>query len=157
MSKKAWRSVRAFPGPWRDRYGDEVADLLDQLRRDDDLRARDLVDVVRTGLAMRRHARTRRSLYGALGSAVAVACALVGLTLAGAFGPSSAIPPPPLDGRIVVLAPALEHPRPITLCVVTLSTGAVRSCQAPASSHSSHARPVGGRTTITFRTPSSSS
>jgi len=151
VSKESWRSVRAFPRPWRGRYGDELADLLDQLRRDDDLRAADLFDVVRTGLAMRRQARTRRSLYGALGSAVAAACALWGLTLGGVLGPSPTTPYPPPAGRIVTLTPAVEHPGRVTLCALTLSTGAVLSCHTPTSAR---AHPVNGRIAITFRSPS---
>ena len=137
--KQPRRWMRAFPRDWRDRYEREFGVLVDDLRDEGDLRPSDRIDIVRSGLAMRRHRVKRRSVYKALGPVFAAASVLVGLALAGTFGPSPSlhtkwdILAPRVPGQVIVLhADSVTVPPatgPVTFCQVTPSTGAVPRCE----------------------------
>ncbi|MGH9303586.1 MAG: hypothetical protein ACRDZ5_04130, partial [Acidimicrobiales bacterium] len=80
---KRWLSL--FPRAWRARYGGELSGLVEDLQNDDDLRASDRVDMLRSGLAIRQHSPGRpspRSLRAAVGMGTAALCAVAGLALA---------------------------------------------------------------------------
>jgi hypothetical protein len=123
MTSGANRWLRAFPPAWRARYGDELAALLEDLQRDDDLRAVDQFDLLRAGLrTRRREVRVRRAALVAASGVVALACALGGLALSDALSTSSAPATgqhihvgasPPVATRVVVL-------KPVTLTVTQL-------------------------------------
>jgi hypothetical protein len=155
--KEPRRWMRAFPRDWRDRYARELGALVDDLRNEGDLRPSDRIDIVRSGLAMRRHRVKRRSVYKALGPVFAAASVLVGLALAGTFGPAQTTPGSSAAGQIIVLptgtlSPADGH---VTFCQVTPSTGAVSSC---ASTVPSRVQPKAssGNATVTVRVQSGS-
>ncbi len=115
------RWLRAFPRAWRDRYGGELSALVDDLRERGDLRPSDRIDMVRRGLAMRRHRPRRRSVYAALGVVSATVCALVGLAFAGTFG-SRMTPGSPAPRWVVELhthGVAVPATRVLALCHVT--------------------------------------
>ncbi len=135
--KEPTRWGRAFPPAWRDRYGSELSALLEDLREQDDLRPSDRIDLVKRGLAMRRHGlERRRSVYGALGVVAATVCALVGLVLAGTFT-SQITSAPSASPRILELhirhiielhtyGVPVPAKRVLTACHVTARTGKVQ-------------------------------
>ena len=136
--KEPRRWLRAFPRDWRDRYAREFGALVNDLREEGDLRSSDRIDIVRSGLAMRHHRAKRRSVYKALGPVLAAASVLVGLALAGTFGPSPKFQPkwdtlgPTVPGQVIAL-PARTVPwrakTPAVICTITPSTGAVSVCK----------------------------
>ncbi len=155
--KQPRRWMRAFPRDWRDRYEREFGVLVDDLRDEGDLRPSDRIDIIRSGLAMRRLRAKRRSVYTALGPVFAAASVLVGLALAGTFGPAQTTPGPPVAGQIIVL-PARTVPwrakKPaVILCQSTPSTGAVSACKTLSATS---VQPRGGNATVTVRVPSGS-
>lgn len=155
--KKPRRWLRAFPRDWRGRYARELGALVDDLREEGDLRASDRIDIIRSGLAMRRHRVKRRSVYKALGPVLAGASVLGGLALAGTFGPTQTTPGPSAVGRIIIAHP-LTVPSasgPITFCQVTPTTGAVSMCEATVPFRAQRAS-IRGSSTITFRSQSES-
>ena len=155
--KEPRRWMRAFPRDWRDRYEREFGVLVDDLRDEGDLRPSDRIDIIRSGLAMRRLRAKRRSVYKALGPVFAAASVLVGLALAGTFGPAQTTPGPPVAGKIIVL-PARTVPwrakKPaVILCQSTPSTGAVSACKTLSATS---VQPRSGNATVTVRAPSGS-
>ena len=155
--KEPRRWMRAFPRDWRDRYEREFGVLVDDLRDEGDLRPSDRIDIIRSGLAMRRLRAKRRSVYKALGPVFAAASVLVGLALAGTFGPAQTTPGPPVAGKIIVL-PARTVPwrakKPaVILCQSTPSTGAVSACKTLSATS---VQPRSGNATVTVRVPSAS-
>jgi hypothetical protein len=155
--KEPRRWMRAFPRDWRDRYEREFGVLVDDLRDEGDLRPSDRIDIIRSGLAMRRLRAKRRSVYKALGPVFAAASVLVGLALAGTFGPAQTTPGPPVAGKIIVL-PARTVPwrakKPaVILCQSTPSTGAVSACKTLSATS---VQPRSGNATVTVRVPSGS-
>ncbi len=150
--KKLRRWLRAYPRDWRDRYTRELGALVDDLREEGDLRVSDRIDIVRSGLAMRRRGVERRSVYTVLGPVAAAAFALIGLALAGTFGPTQTTPGPHAVGRVIVLhahvATVPPATGPVTLCQVTASTGAVSGCKA-LSPHRVQSKSISGSVTIT--------
>ena len=149
------RWLRAFPRPWRAHYGRELDALVDELREEGDLRPSDRIDILRSGLTVRRRAVKPRALYGALGAVVTAVCVLVALALAGTFGPTQRASGPPAVIRI-----RLAHPHvvritgPLTLCQVNgvkRSTGTVYVCRT-VSLRRVHQESSGiGSVTITVR------
>jgi hypothetical protein len=157
--KQPRRWLRAFPRVWRDRYGGELGALIDDLREEKALRLSDRIDILRSGLAMRRHAVKRRSVYGAFGAVVGAVCALVALALAGVFGPRPTTPGPSFVGRIVVvpakhvLSPAHVE-RVIATCETATSAGDVLTCHIVTPSR---AKPSGGSVNVKVSSQSGSS
>jgi hypothetical protein len=155
--KEPRRWVRAFPRDWRDRYAREFGALVDDLREEGDLRPSDRIDIIRSGLAMRRLQAKRRSVYKTLGPVFAAASVLVGLALAGTFGPSPKFHTkwdtlgPHVSGQVIVLhADSVSVPPatgPITFCQVTPSTGAVPRCEE-LPPHREHSKLKGVTVTI---------
>jgi hypothetical protein len=94
--------LRAFPRAWRDRYGDEVADLLSDIESDETkLRPSDLLDLVRAGASQRcvevwrrmTHPRRQLAARMAIGGVGLAALALVALISTGSiFGPTTSSP-----------------------------------------------------------------
>jgi hypothetical protein len=94
--------LRAFPRAWRDRYGDEVADLLSDIESDETkLRTSDLLDLVRAGASQRcvevwrrmTHPRRQLAARMAIGGVGLAALALVALISTGSiFGPTTSSP-----------------------------------------------------------------
>jgi hypothetical protein len=144
---------------WRDRYGGELAVLIDELREEKALRLSDRIDILRSGLAMRRHAVRRRTVYGAFGVAVGAVCALVALALAGVFGPWPTTPGPSSVGRIIVvpakrvLSPAYVE-RVIGTCETDTSAGDILTCHIVTLSR---AKPSGGSVNVMVSSQSGSS
>lgn len=60
MGRPRWLA-RAFPRPWRDRYGTELVDLLDDMIAEGQVSVRDRLDVVTAGVSERL-----RRLWGSL-------------------------------------------------------------------------------------------
>ena len=130
--KETRRWMRAFPRDWRDRYAREFGAFVDDLREEGDLRPSDRIDIVRSGLAMRHRRAKRRSVYKALGPVFAAAFVLVGLALAGTFGPAQTTPGPSAAGQVIVLHARTVPWRaktPAFICTTTPSTGAVSVCR----------------------------
>ncbi len=88
MRRSTARWLRAFPRAWRDRYGEEVRALIEDLEGDDDLRAVDRLDLLRSGLRTRTHSRPRLAVLVAASCSLALAGTLVGLGSSGVFSPA---------------------------------------------------------------------
>jgi hypothetical protein len=160
--KEPRRWMRAFPRGWRDRYAAELNALVDDLREEGDLRPSDRIDIVRSGLTMRSRHVNRRSLYKALGPMFAAASVLVGLALAGTFGPSPKFHAkwdtlgPPVAGQVIVLHARTvpwRAKKPALICTLTPSTGAVSVCKALSAPR---VQTPSGNATVTVRVQSAS-
>ncbi len=86
MKKRLWK--RWYPRSWRNRYGEEYEQLLEDLAADNQMTWRSEVNVAQTGLALRRVYPGRRIALG-IGTAaiVAVVAFAVGFGIRGTSAP----------------------------------------------------------------------
>ena len=125
------RWLRFFPRSWRNRYGEELDALVADLQEADDLRPSDRVDLVRSGLAVRRRRVGRRPVYRAVGVGLGAVGALVGLGVAGELGVTASHAAAPeravvLPVRAVSLSTAT---REVWVCRVIDRAGHTEVCE----------------------------
>ena len=131
MNRRTKRWLRAFPRSWRSRYGTEFETLIKELESADDLRTSDRVDVLRSGLEMRRDQASALGrpawLSATAGIVVAVLCVVGGLALSGTFSSS----PAPILASPRIISAIRVHPsesitvpaRPLTFWVTQIPKG----------------------------------
>jgi hypothetical protein len=145
------RWLAAFPRSWRTRYGEELATLIEELAQSGDLRAIDKLDLIRSGLRMRR-GHLRRVTFRAAGVAALVASTITGLALSGALSTPSPIPPSHATAPALSPGPPATHvtanllPVYRLLCAGTpCSTKGGRIVQSGSPIPEPHAPPKGHR------------
>ena len=131
MNRQTKRWLRAFPRSWRSRYGTEFETLIEKLESADDLRTSDRVDVIRSGLEMRRAQASALGrpawLFATAGIVVAALCVVGGLALSGTFSspPTSTLASPRIISVIRIHpSESITVPaRPLTFWVTQIPKG----------------------------------